>query len=128
MRSEDWYTFGGKGIPAGFLAATAEGPDGRRIDIALAVRPEDTSIWDGDITFAVAGPWTLRMTRPEWSEEKCVGAALDLNVRSATEDSDVLPLAVLAGAGVAWIALAALHLTPIFTQRVIAARPSAPTR
>lgn len=107
MRSEDWYS-NGKGLKAGSLAAAAEGPEGRRIEVALSPRSADTSFWDGELTFTAPGEWIVHMTRPEWGNEDCGGARLRVMVRGMNDEPDVLPL-VVAG-GVVLVALAAWRL------------------
>lgn len=103
MRSEDWYT-NGKGLTAGSLAAAAEGPDGRRIDVALWPRSTDTSFWDGELSFTGPGEWIVKMTRPEWGNEECAGARLRVLVRGVNDGPDAI--LVVAAGGLVLVALA----------------------
>jgi hypothetical protein len=126
MRAEGWGTTSGRGLRQGDLAAAAEGPNGQRIEIPLSIRSEDTSFWDGEVTFTDPGEWIVRMTRPEWSGgEECGGARLRVTVRGPTgsqigatarDDEEVasggelLLLMLVVGA-------ALLLAVPVWTQR-----------
>jgi hypothetical protein len=125
MRAEEWGTTSGKGLKQGDLAAAAEGPNGQRIEIPLSIRSEDTSFWDGEVTFIAPGEWIVRMTRPEWSGgEECGGARLRVTVRGPTEsqiDATARDEDVASGGELLVLMLvvcaALLLAVPVWTQR-----------
>jgi hypothetical protein len=77
----EWHTSGG---PLDLVArATRDGAES--IDVTLRRRAADPTWWDGAIVFPAAGPWVVRMVRPDWSQagpeaEACGGARITVLV------------------------------------------------
>lgn len=91
---EEWHSSDASVLE---LRMVALGPEGQRIDVALAPRESDTSYWDGAVRFPSAGEWVLRITAPSWpaTAEECAGARRTLTVRSAGDVAAAIALVVV---------------------------------